>query len=89
MIFLVEPIEMAQRISLAALACVTLVVACTQPLPLPFVDHAVLCSPLSNLTLRVNEPVKGPRVIMPDKPWESWAVFAYNHVMEVYSVFLP
>eukprot|EP00656_Telonema_subtile_P000700 TRINITY_DN10339_c0_g1_i1.p1 TRINITY_DN10339_c0_g1~~TRINITY_DN10339_c0_g1_i1.p1 ORF type:complete len:490 (-),score=83.31 TRINITY_DN10339_c0_g1_i1:293-1762(-) len=35
------------------------------------------------LSYRNHQPIKGARVIVPDKPWESWAVFAYNHVLEV------
>ena len=58
--------------------------ACTQQqLPLLFVDDTVLVSWDFTLSLRVHPPRKGPRVIIPDKPWETWAVFAYNHVMEV------
>ena len=54
-----------------------------QPLPLLFVDDATIQSWDPSLTQRVHPPIKGPRVVSADKPWETWAVFAYNHVMEV------
>jgi hypothetical protein len=55
----------------------------TAPLPLLFVDYTTLKSVDKKLKLKVHPPVKGPLVISPNKPWESWAVFAYNHVLEI------
>jgi hypothetical protein len=46
-----------------------------------FVDGALFAEFDSRLEQRVNPPIKEPRVILPTKPWESWAVFAYNHVL--------
>ena len=60
-----------------------LVSAAATPLPLLFVDDAIIDHWDDALTLKVHSPIKGPRVISPTKEWESWAVFAYNHVMEV------
>jgi hypothetical protein len=51
--------------------------------PFLFFDKSVFTKFDSRLELAVNKPAKGPRVISPTKPWESWAVFAYNHVMQV------
>ena len=49
-----------------------------------FVDHHQLADEQIDARLqhRVNTPEPGGRVIEQDKPWESWAVFAYNHVMQ-------
>jgi len=46
-----------------------------------FVDHTQLASIDASLELRMQPPVKGPRVLWPTEPWESWAVFAYNSVV--------
>ena len=46
-----------------------------------FVDNTQLDSLDPRLELRMQPPVKGPRVIWPTKSWESWAVFAYNSVV--------
>ena len=46
-----------------------------------FVDNTQLESIDPRLELRMQPPVKGPRVIWPTKSWESWAVFAYNSVV--------
>lgn len=51
--------------------------------PILFIDNTTVQSMSPKLSRRVNQPHKGPRVIKADKPWESWAVFAYNHVIEV------
>jgi len=53
------------------------------PSPLLFVDKTLFSAFDARLELRMNPPTKGPRVIRPTEPWESWAVFAYNHVLEV------
>ena len=65
------------------LECTQLSNADTASLPLFFIDHSILKTYDAQLKLTVHTPIRGPRVIKPDKPWESWAVFAYNHVMEV------
>ena len=65
------------------LECTQLSNADTASLPLFFIDHSILKTYDAHLKLTVHTPIRGPRVIKPDKPWESWAVFAYNHVMEV------
>ncbi len=53
------------------------------PLPILFVDDAQIARWDDALVQTVHAPVRGPRVVWPDRPWESWAVFAYNHVLEV------
>jgi hypothetical protein len=35
------------------------------------------------LELEMNPPTKGDRVVWPTEPWETWAVFGYNSVMQV------
>jgi hypothetical protein len=53
-----------------------------KPMPhLLFVDRQDISHMDSRLETRVVPPVKGPRVLTPTEPWESWAVFAYNHVV--------
>ena len=61
-----------------------LALSAAEPAPtlLLFFDKSRFTSFNDTLALRVNQPAKGPRVLQPDKPWESWAVFAYNHVVE-------
>eukprot|EP00038_Savillea_parva_P008938 m.180164 g.180164 ORF g.180164 m.180164 type:complete len:634 (+) comp14943_c0_seq1:174-2075(+) len=52
--------------------------------PLLFFDWAAsTTSHDPSLTLEVNRPYKGERVIAPTEPWESWAVFAYTSVVQV------
>ena len=46
-----------------------------------FVDNTQIDSIDPRLELRMQPPVKGPRVIWPTEIWESWAVFAYNSVV--------
>lgn len=46
-----------------------------------FVDQQDIDQMDGRLELRVQAPVKNDRVISPTEPWESWAVFAYNHVV--------
>ena len=48
-----------------------------------FVDDALFAHIDPALSLRASEPTHGPKVIAQDRPWESWAVFAYNHVLRV------
>eukprot|EP00729_Bicosta_minor_P020253 gene20253-29507_t len=36
-----------------------------------------------DLTVTVNQPIKGSRVLRPTERWETWAVFAYNSVVNV------
>ena len=49
-----------------------------------FTDDASLESYDSDrIAFQMHRPTKYGRVIKPDKPWESWAVFAYNHVLEM------
>ena len=66
---------------LALLARITTAtVGDTDPLVL-FVDFSQITRHDPRLTLRMNPPTKGPRIISPTEPWESWAVFAYNSVV--------
>eukprot|EP01079_Euglenida_sp_SAG-EU17-18_P004641 gene4641-4841_t len=51
--------------------------------PMLFVDHQVLRTLDSRLWLQPNPPALGARVLWPTEPWESWAVFAYNHVLQI------
>ena len=67
---------------LLPLALLALLAAEPAPTLLLFFDKSRFTSFNDTLALRVNQPAKGPRVLQPDKPWESWAVFAYNHVVE-------
>jgi len=46
-----------------------------------FVDQHQISKIDSRLEHRIHTPQPGGKVIAQDKPWESWAVFAYNHVM--------
>jgi hypothetical protein len=48
------------------------------PRHLLFIDRTEIAELDPRLSLRMQPPAKGPRVITPDKPWESWAVFVYN-----------
>ena len=48
-----------------------------------FTDRNEIASLDPQLTLAMNPAVKGPRVLEPTEPWESWAVFAYNSVVHV------
>ena len=58
-----------------------------QPVPtrslLLFTDNSLFSSIDPRLELRNNAPAKGPRVISPTEPWESWAVYAFNSVVHV------
>ena len=51
--------------------------------PILFVDDAHIAKWDDVLVQTIHAATKGPRVIRPDTPWETWAVFAYNHVLEV------
>ena len=53
----------------------------TEREPLLFVDTAVLQS-VSQLQLKVHPPEPGDRILYPTEPWESWAVFACNSVVQ-------
>ena len=48
-----------------------------------FADDSLLASIDPRLERRNNAPQKGPRVLQPTEPWESYAVFAYNSVVHV------
>jgi hypothetical protein len=45
-----------------------------------FVDRQEIAEIDPQLELVMQPPVKNDRVLSPTEPWESWAVFAYNHV---------
>lgn len=52
------------------------------PMPhLLFVDQTQLAHVDERLEMVMQPPVKNERVLSPTEPWESWAVFAYNHVV--------
>lgn len=52
--------------------------------PLLFIDLAYVESMSASLALSVAQPTVDPALaVVPDKPWESWAVFGYNHVMQI------
>ncbi len=60
--------------------------AATAALPHPyllFVDrrHMNESSTDARLTLRMQQPVEGPWVLVPDRPWEAWAISAYNSIL--------
>jgi hypothetical protein len=65
---------------LVAIAMLSALVVHADP-PMLFYDRALFAEFDSSLEQRVNPPVKEPRVIKPTELWESWAVFAYNHVL--------
>ena len=72
-----------QALAAVTLASATLAHAASAP-PMPhvlFVDHTQLSDIDPRLELRMQQPVKGPRVLWPTESWESWAVFAYNSVV--------
>lgn len=46
-----------------------------------FLDRHHLESADPRLQLRVQQPVHGPWVLTPTKPWEAWAISAYNSVV--------
>ena len=46
------------------------------PTLLLFTDNSLFASIDRRLELRNNAPAKGPRIISPTEPWESWAVCA-------------
>ena len=48
-----------------------------------FTDHALFAQLDQRLQTRVNAPSKGPVVIAPTEPWESYGISAYNHVLRV------
>eukprot|EP01048_Picozoa_sp_COSAG05_P009176 COSAG05_NODE_736_length_7639_cov_70.224005_5_plen_712_part_00 len=51
--------------------------------PLLFVDTgAALMARSPQLKLTVHPPIPGPRVLTPTSPWESWAVFSSNSVVQ-------
>jgi hypothetical protein len=52
--------------------------------PLLFVDDTVLSSRSASLELRAHPPDAGPLVLWPTEPWESWAVFASNSVVQLH-----
>ena len=66
--------------ALIATACAVCGAAQTKLL---FVDDTLFADINSALSLRASEPTHGQKVIAQDRPWESWAVFAYNHVLRV------
>ena len=67
---------------LAALSTAALAAAAAAPMPhMLFVDRQEIVSIDPRLELVQQLPLKGDRVLSPDKPWETWAVFAYNHVV--------
>lgn len=46
-----------------------------------FVDREHISQADPRMTLRVQQPVKGPRVVTPTEPWEAWDIAAYNTVV--------
>ena len=46
-----------------------------------FLDRHHLESADPRLQLRLQQPVHGPWVLTPTKPWEAWAISAYNSVV--------
>ena len=67
-------------IAAAALALAT--VTSTDAALILFFDNTTTTQLDARLSLRVNRPtITDTPVIRPDKPWESWAVFAYNSVL--------
>lgn len=48
-----------------------------------FTDRREIAQLDERLQLTMNPATKGERVITPTEPWESWAVFAYNSVVQV------
>ena len=66
----------------AMLVASVLAARAAPPMPhLLFVDEQDIAAMDDRLEKRVQAPVKNDRVISPTEPWESWAVFAYNHVV--------
>jgi hypothetical protein len=55
----------------------------TADMPLLFVDAAVLASASDGLQLQVHPPSHGPRILWPTEPWESFAVYASNSVVQL------
>lgn len=56
------------------LLALLLIVTCAACVPVLFIDNDMFASQ-HNVQLTVNKPSKGPVVIAPTEPWESWAVF--------------
>jgi hypothetical protein len=46
-----------------------------------FLDRHYLESADPRLALRVQQPTHGPWVLTPTRPWEAWAISAYNSVV--------
>eukprot|EP01006_Ploeotia_vitrea_P021184 TRINITY_DN53537_c0_g2_i1.p1 TRINITY_DN53537_c0_g2~~TRINITY_DN53537_c0_g2_i1.p1 ORF type:complete len:539 (+),score=63.37 TRINITY_DN53537_c0_g2_i1:47-1663(+) len=64
---------------------VTLILAALYPAAFSkilFVDNTVFTHKSGDLTLQLNPPPPATPVITPTEPWESWAVFAYNTVIQ-------
>ena len=53
------------------------------PTLLLFTDDSLFAAIHPRLELRNNAPAKGPRILSPTEPWESWAVYAFNSVVHV------
>jgi hypothetical protein len=54
-----------------------------QASPMLFIDTSVLASH-TGLKLSVHKPVRGPRVLWPTEPWESWAIFGGGSVVQTF-----
>jgi hypothetical protein len=54
-----------------------------QQLLLLFTDRAQVAHMDSRLEARVNQPTKGPMVIAPTEPWESYGISAWTSVLRV------
>ena len=78
---LLVALAVAVRATTAAVS--TAALDATEDKPLLFVDAAVLASASDGLELQVHPPSHGPLVLWPTEPWESWAVFGSNSVVQL------
>ena len=46
-----------------------------------FIDRTNINSSDSRITLRIQQPTRGPWVVTPSKPWEAWSIAGFSSVV--------